>query len=202
MSFDVEKLRLELMPLLQQYPPVMVTDQYGGWSALSSTGSYDDGFGTAYRAYDPTFMPGKSVEEKRVALGVKDVLKYREPTELCVGYLRDMLVSLRDAGFSPLRARVALLKAGGSTSLHRDAPEGAYAVRLHIPIVTNDKCFIEFEEGRIHLPADGGGYLIRVDRPHRAFNDGEADRFHFVAGFWDMKHVTKHHQYTRKASPT
>ena len=197
MSFDIKKLREELSDIVRRFPPFMVTDTYGGWSALSSTGSYLDGWGNGQRAYNPDFMPGATMEEKRVALGIKDITSYQKPTEICEGYLRQMLTDVRDAGFSPLRARIALLKAGGSTTLHRDAPAGSYAVRLHIPIVTNEKCILECEGESVHLPADGSGYLIRVDRLHQVFNRSTEDRYHFVAAVWDMKHVTKHHQYTR-----
>jgi hypothetical protein len=196
-SFDIQKLREELAEVVRQFPPFMVTDHYGGWSALSSTGSYLDGWGNGQRAYDPGFMPGATMEEKRAALGLKEIAAYRQPTEICVGYIRQMLIGLRDAGFSPLRARFALLKSGGSTTLHRDAPAGSYAVRLHIPILTNGQCILESEGESVHLPSDGGGYLIRVDRLHQVFNRSTEDRIHFVAAVWDMNHVTKHHRYTR-----
>lgn len=197
MSFDVEKLREELADIVRRFPPFMVTDTYGGWSALSSTGSYLDGWGNGQRAYDANFMPGASMQEKRAALGLKDISTYREPTEICEGYLRQMLVTLRDAGLSPLRARIALLKGGGRTTLHRDAPEGHYAVRLHIPIVTNKQCTLESEGQSVHLPADGSGYLIRVDRLHQVFNHSTEDRCHFIAAVWDTKNLTKNHQYAR-----
>jgi hypothetical protein len=196
MSFDVQKLREELQQIVRRFPPFMVTDTYGGWSALSSTGSYLDGWGNGQRAYDENFMPGATMEEKRAALGIKNITSYQEPTEICEGYLREMLLGLRDAGFCPLRARIAMLKGGGKTTLHRDAPEGYYAVRLHIPITTNEQCILESEGQSVHLPADGSGYLIRVDRLHQVFNHSREDRCHFVAAVWDTKHVSKRHQYT------
>lgn len=194
-QFDLEKLRSHLEEAVFPHPPHMVGKFFGGWSVTSSNGSYKDGWASGERALDPDFMPGLTVAEKYKAIGILKASEYRHPTEICFGYLKEVMDEISEAGFNPLRARLSLLKAKGSSSLHRDGPDERYAVRLHLPIITNEFCTFVCEEGSAHVPADGTAHLVRVNRLHQVFNNGDADRIHLIMEATDTKGLSKHHRF-------
>lgn len=198
-EFDVEKLKNHLRNSVLALPPHMVGPYFGGWSILSSNGSYRDGWASGERAYQSNFMPGATFEQKRIALGIYPTETYSQPTEICTGYLADVMSEIEAAGLQPRRARVSLLKAHGKSSWHRDGRDDEYAVRLHVPIFTNEKCFFECEEGTVHLPADGHGCLLRVNRMHKVINDSDEDRIHLIMSVRDTKGISKHHRYPEPA---
>lgn len=193
-QFDVEKLRAHVVEKVLPLTPHMVGQFFGGWSVTSSTGSYLDGWASGERAFEPTFMPGSTMEEKLAALGVKRASGYVTPTEICTGYLSEVMQSIRDAGLTPMRARLSLLKGGGRSSLHRDGKDSEYSVRLHVPIITSEQCLFSCEEGAVHLPANGRAHLLRVNRMHQVFNGGEADRIHLIMSVIDTAGVSKFHR--------
>lgn len=129
------------------------------------------------------------------AIGVKRSHAYVQPTELCTGYFNEMISSIRDAGLNPMRARVAMLKAQSTDLPHRDAADNEYAVRLHIPLITNEKCFFACDEGSTHLPAEGDAFLLRVNRMHQVSNGGDTDRFHIAMSVRDTKGISTFHRY-------
>ena len=194
LQFDVKKLRSHLREFVVPLSPHMVGKFFGGWSVLSSNGSYLDGWVSGERAFQPEFMPGSSVKEKLSVLGVKTAAEYCQPTEICTGYLREVVDTVRDAGFEPSRARLSLLKAHGQSTLHRDGPDSAYIVRLHVPIITNEHCFFNCDDGSAHLHATGGSYLLRVNRMHQVVNSGEKDRIHLIMSVRDTKGVSQFHR--------
>ena len=193
-QFDVEKLRSHLRESVLPLSPHMVGSFFGGWSVLSSNGSYRDGWVSGERAFQPEFMPGSSVNEKLAAPGVKPSVEYSRPTEICTGYLQEVIDTIRAAGFEPTRARLSLLKAKGESSLHRDGPDSAYVVRLHVPIVTNAECFFNCDEGSAHLPANGQSYILRVNRMHQVVNSGNEDRIHLIMSVRDTQGVSRFHR--------
>ena len=89
-----------------------------------------------------------------------------KPTEICHGHLAEVIDAIRDSGLHPMRARISVLKSGGQSSVHRDAPDGEYAVRQHIPLMTNEAGTFACEEGSAHLAADESTNLLRVNRVH------------------------------------
>jgi len=197
LQFDISKLTDFVRTNVLTYDPTMVSSSFGGWSVLSSNGDYRDGFTKTNFVYDDKFQTVDQVSKFMEEAQVKRIQEYNKPTPLYVGYIQEVLETLRIHGFNPLRARFMLLKAGGKCSMHRDNPEWLYGVRLHIPILTNEGCLFETEdEGAAHLTADGSAYLVRVNRMHRVVNLGATDRIHFVASVWDTKGVSKFHQYT------
>lgn len=175
----------------------MVGDFFGGWSVLSSNGSYADGWASGERAFHRDFMPGASIEEKLLALGVKASSAYKEATEICHGYLAEVIRVIREAGLEPRRARLSLLKGQGRSTYHRDGPDDQYVVRLHIPIMTNEKCLFNCEEGSVHLPASGAAYLLRVNRMHRVTNESDEDRIHLIMSVQDTQGISKHHRFSK-----
>lgn len=194
-QFDVERLRAHLVQSVFPLPPHMVGKYFGGWSVTSSTGSYLDGWASGERAFEPDFMPGSSLDEKFAALGVKKSDAYVNPTEICTGYLNEVMETIRAAGLNPKRARLSLLKAKGQSSLHRDGADSEYVVRLHIPLITSEKCLFSCEEGSAHLPANGRAYLLRVNRMHQVVNESDEDRIHLIMAIRDTKAVSKFHRW-------
>jgi hypothetical protein len=59
-----------------------------------------------------------------------------------------------------------------------------YGIRLHIPIITNEKCFFgakdENGDSEIHFEADGSVYYINPGVLHWAYNDGDTERVHMI----------------------
>lgn len=192
--FDIEKLRSHVRESVLPLSPHMVGKFFGGWSVLSSNGSYLDGWVSGERAFQSDFMPYASVEEKLSALGVKAAAEYCRPTEVCTGYLKEVMDTIRSAGFEPTRARLSLLKAQGQSTFHRDGPDSAYVVRLHVPIITNEHCFFNCDEGSAHLEASGRSYILRVNRMHQVVNSGNEDRIHLIISVRDMCGVSQFHR--------
>jgi len=98
-----------------------------------------------------------------------------QPTPLCKGPVKEALDRLSEMGLKPFRVRVmALDDHGFEMKFHCDAKREGW--RLHIPIATNPSAFFEWKIDekiiRRHLPADGRAWFVRVDKMHRAVNEG------------------------------
>jgi hypothetical protein len=81
------------------------------------------------------------------------------------------------------RARLAALMPRESISRHRDY-DPSYLVRIHIPILTNSKSFIFFENKgvtyRYNCQADGGAYFLNAGLIHWVENQGDSPRIHLL----------------------
>ena len=194
LHFDVERLRQQLVESIFPLLPHMESESFGGWSVLSSNGSYRDGWKGA-EAFKKDFMPGATIDEKLAAVGAKRSSAYIHNTEICQGYLAEVIDTIRAAGLTPMRARISMLKANGKSTIHRDAADHEYAVRLHVPIVTNEKCFFKTEEGSVHLPASGDAFLLRVNRWHQVTNESDSDRVHLIMSVVDRNGFSKLHRF-------
>jgi len=52
-------------------------------------------------------------------------------------------------------------------------------LKIHIPILTNNKAYFQFEpKRRFVLPADGSMVLVNTNISHGTSNEGETDRVH------------------------
>lgn len=193
-QFDIEKLKKYFYEHVVQYKPTMQSTYFGGWSVLSVNGSYKDGWAPGHKIYDPSFMKGHSVEEKLNVIGDTPLQDYKYPTEICTGYLADVMKQIDEAGFNPRRARLSVVLAQGASELHRDALDHEYAIRLHVPIITNQGCTFHTEDESAHLPANGKAYVLRVNRMHQVFNRGVTDRLHLIMSVKDTKRITRFHQ--------
>ena len=80
------------------------------------------------------------------------------------------------------RVRILLKEPRSTLSWHRD-PEP----RLHIPIITNPGCLMVIDNVAKHMPADGSVWITNNTKYHNAFNGGEENRIHLVAGVLDYK---------------
>lgn len=193
-TFPVEALQEHLKRHVFSLDPIYQSKAFGGWSVLSSNGSYQDGWHMGHQLYVPG-LNQEDVLKNLKASGMKPGSEYVLPTEICQGPMLEVIDKIRSFGLDPRRARVIQLTPGLSSSWHRDAPDHLYAVRLHIPIFTNEGCFFETETERAHLPADGHGYFLYVNRVHRVVNHGTTYRYHLVVDVIDHRGITQFHRY-------
>lgn len=199
-QFNIEQLQFHLKEYILSLPPIFQSPSFGGWSVLSSNGSYTDGWHRGYLGIQER-MDLKSLRQQTEKNGGKVGAEYVLPTEICHGYLLDVIEYIKSKGLNPSRARVIQLPAGHSCIWHRDAPDNVYCVRLHIPILTNENCYFEIENGRAHLPADGSAYFLHVNRMHRVVNEGQTSRYHLVMNVRDDLGISQNHQWNPKPKP-
>ncbi len=97
------------------------------------------------------------------------------------GYFNDVLDTFKS---QVTRTRFAYLAPGHSIEPHRDY-NTTYSIRVHIPIVTNDKSFLCFRDHngdvkKIHCPANGEAYFFNTGLEHWAENHGNSGRVHLI----------------------
>lgn len=73
------------------------------------------------------------------------------------------------------RTRVMRLKPQTCYTYHRDR-----TMRMHIPLVTNDKCMFIIDDVVCRFPADGRSHLIDTTLRHTAINASLEERIHIV----------------------
>ena len=73
------------------------------------------------------------------------------------------------------RARVMRMKSKTCYTYHQD-----YSKRLHIPLITNESCFLIVDKEVMHLPADGSIYIIDTTKYHTAVNASLEERIHII----------------------
>lgn len=73
------------------------------------------------------------------------------------------------------RARVMKMKPKTCYTYHQD-----WTKRLHIPLITNEHCFLIVDKEVMHLPADGSIYIIDTTKFHTAVNASLQERIHIV----------------------
>lgn len=73
------------------------------------------------------------------------------------------------------RTRVLRMRPKTCYTYHRD-----YTPRIHIPVITNPKCFMVLETHIEWYPADGNYYKIDTTKYHTFVNASLEDRIHIV----------------------
>jgi len=185
-----------IRPLLEKYPAEMRSPAIGGWALQSTNRSYKDGWSLDFCPYNgpknrgPTWTPQSEAELK-----MQPVQEFVQPTEILTPAFANLLQELDSVGLNPRRARIIQLMPGASSVWHQDGSKRFYQARLHIPLVTNDGCFFETEDGRYHMAADGSYYFVHINKMHRVVNNGSTVRYHFVVHVWDQQGITQWHQY-------
>lgn len=172
---DIVRLQEHFINHVIKYDSVPYRDNqvdYVGWAVTSRDGSLKDGV-------------------RRIPTNGNDPLnKVRGTryTELCSGYLKEVMDSLHHYGLKPYRTRIMRLENEGiEMPFHVDSKKETW--RLHIPIFTNAHSLFEWKQQSgeiesVHLPADGSAWLVRVDIEHRAVNRGGRmqSRVHLLMG--------------------
>jgi hypothetical protein len=83
------------------------------------------------------------------------------------------------------RTRIMRMKPCTCYSLHKD-----FSLRLHIPLITNDKCFLVVDDKVIRYPADGSYYILDARKQHTAVNASFEERIHLIACVKDEDYRT------------
>jgi len=167
---------------------------FGGWSILSRTGEWQDGWEVFHADDDDLkkiLFNSEHTWKAMKYLGVSDAMEHKNETQVCQGEIKRVMDQLKFMGFYPRRARITCLKAGSKSLVHRDCGEERYMARIHIPIITNEDCVHISEGEHLHMPADGGVYMLWVNNWHQIRNDSKEDRYHIIMDAWDTKFLTK-----------
>ncbi|MGH9387443.1 MAG: aspartyl/asparaginyl beta-hydroxylase domain-containing protein [Vicinamibacterales bacterium] len=175
---DVARLREHYETMVARQPATPYHDNeanYVGWAVTSRDGSLSDGV----KWIDPKSggVPG------------------RKATGICSGALLETMRLLEARPVTPYRVRIMkLVNDGAVMQWHTDSNNEWW--RLHIPIITNASAFFEWKLAggrveRVHLPADGSAWLVRVDVTHRAVNRSRepSERVHLLMGLSELPTV-------------
>ena len=73
------------------------------------------------------------------------------------------------------RSRLMTMRETSCYSYHKDPTK-----RIHIPLITNDKCFMVIDDIVHRYPADGNYYVVDTTKMHTAINGSWEDRVHIV----------------------
>lgn len=73
------------------------------------------------------------------------------------------------------RTRVMRMKPKTCYSYHQDPTQ-----RIHIPLITNDKCFFVINDEVLRCPANGQYYLIDTRKKHTFVNASFEERIHII----------------------
>lgn len=207
-SVDIEKLKKEVRESVFVLGDQVIqgeefeTPQYhgfGGWSLLSKMADWRDGWETIQLEQGQTlesFLPTKELVYKAYKhFNISHGLEHDKPTQAYVGEIKKVLDDLRDLGFSPTRARVTCLKAGSKSLVHRDADSSEYMARIHIPLWSNKKCVHICAGKHLHMPSDGGVWILWTNQWHQIRNDSTEDRYHIIMDAYDTKKITETFKY-------
>tara|TARA_B100001094_G_scaffold194085_1_gene187944 strand:- start:532 stop:990 length:459 start_codon:yes stop_codon:yes gene_type:complete len=109
---------------------------------------------------------------------INKIEKYKE-TDFVVPIFDIPYINSIMAELKMFRTRLMILKPRECYTYHYD-----FSKRIHIPVITNESCFIVENRQLRHLPADGNYYVVDTTKMHTALNgsrDNE-DRLHIVGG--------------------
>lgn len=171
---------------------------FGGWSITSRKGTWQDGWdffqndeGEAMEVYFPKNDNNyKSLKFFDIAMS----MEHRNPTEACQGSIAALVEQIERLGFYPRRVRVTCLKAGAKSLVHRDADDGEYMARIHIPLITNPACLF-ISNGQDLYMEPGKAYMVWVNDWHQIRNDSDQDRYHIIMDAYDTQGITKYFNY-------
>eukprot|EP00930_Biecheleria_cincta_P080655 TRINITY_DN6902_c0_g2_i8.p1 TRINITY_DN6902_c0_g2~~TRINITY_DN6902_c0_g2_i8.p1 ORF type:complete len:621 (+),score=85.46 TRINITY_DN6902_c0_g2_i8:103-1965(+) len=146
-------------------PDIKYDDGYVGWSLLSSDGSVGDGVSYVRADHRGSFRQPTAILQKG-------------------GAFDSLLQRLEAIGIFPARVRLMRLR----QKFRRGLGMGGHRRwRLHVPIATNADSMMEWrlqpsqEHHRIHFPANGSIWAVRVDLLHRAVvSENLKDRVHLL----------------------
>jgi hypothetical protein len=194
LSVDVGELGRYFHDHVSRYQPVQ-GKAWGGWSILSATGDYRDGWQLGHTCYKTDEQGAVYLDHAMAAqIGFKPDQAHIHPTQVCTGYLHTLIDQIRGLGLEPCRARWTILRPHGKSAWHRDAPPHHYAVRLHIPVITNPLCRFVIDGEAEHIPADGRSHFVRVNQLHEVVNDSDEDRVHIIMNVTDRTGLSHYHR--------
>lgn len=167
-KFDVERMKADLARIDER----VLIDHYDvtldrGWRALLLVSKYGEISGPESQRPTWDFSEFKRTAEVERLPYFKQVLDYLDEHRVSQG-----------------RVRILRLAPGAGISLHRDigAEVGCLAfdqVRLHVPIITNQKVTFFVGNERIQMQP-GRLYYVNFSKAHYVKNEGDAARYHLV----------------------
>lgn len=105
---------------------------------------------------------------------------HNQPTEY-YHLVKDVFDKIKSMNIEIFRARLSRIQPHSSIPDHSDsASESDYCVKIHIPIITNDKAVFKFADGDYYLKA-GSVYIANVANRHSFENNSDYDRYHIIA---------------------
>jgi hypothetical protein len=175
-------------------------EAFGGWTLQSHTGHWLDGWELGHvvqgEAKEVFYPNGKTNYKAFKFMNLAQPVEHNIRTEACKGEFAKVLDTIESMGLNPRRARVTLLNPGTESSWHSDGTEDSYLVRLHIPLITDEKCIHTCLDERIHMPADGSSYIMWVNKFHKAENYSDIKRYHILMDVYDTDNVVGGFNYT------
>tara|TARA_B110000285_G_scaffold209202_1_gene249983 strand:- start:300 stop:935 length:636 start_codon:yes stop_codon:yes gene_type:complete len=166
-KFDVEFYRKKVLDICKSIPPIG-KDSQAKYKAL----------GLQYKDEDDKYYD--SVPSIRY---INENHKSIIETYPCTDWsnwndLGEELFSLAEPiynlGYKLSRTRILLAESHYTSVRHID-----YDWRYHVPLQTNKECFLEYDNEKIYLPADGYAYLINAGFMHKFNNRGITNRYHY-----------------------
>lgn len=175
LSFDVEKLRVDLEDVLKKKN--FNTLGIKNFGAISLNQIPNDESSITGNNVRGVYWTKPDETGKEVSRDVQiDESKYTQlVSDFQNTYFAEVYETLRKK-FKLGRVRILLKEPRSTLSWHRD-PEP----RLHVPIITNPGCKMVIEDVAKHMPADGSVTITNNTKYHNFFNGGEQDRIHLVA---------------------
>jgi hypothetical protein len=122
-----------------------------------------------WEGYDPSL--GTEPPKRTEPLKEKD---FNEITDMFEGTYIGEVTSYLHKEYNVVRGRFMLSEWKTCLTYHTDPTP-----RLHIPIVTNDNCFMVVDDKVIRLPF-GATYIVDTTLPHTAINASRFNRTHMV----------------------
>jgi len=145
-----------------------------------------------YNRYEETLKEGRLCtlpytvrreEHRTYSSDQEEIIKSVQPL---IGEITKMFPELLK-----VRGEVVNLLPGTQLELHIDPFWfHKYSRRIHIPILTNDRCFQVFEDREVHLEV-GMMYEINNRILHSAYNRGESSRIHLIIDLMDKEKVAE-----------
>ncbi len=153
---------------------------WGGWSLMSETGDYTDGWANGSEAFtvdgDDVTIDAEAVKLKN---GFEFHKTYQKYTEVATPELVFLCEQAKRLGYRPSRARITHLEPGASSAWHIDDVPSSSFKRLHFVIQTNPKALFKYRDAEFNLPARNV-FLVDVCQEHQIENLGDQPRIHIV----------------------
>lgn len=202
LEIDNRALWEEVAPVLKQVPRFDRSPAVGTWTLQTSKKELqtDDRKKKPFKWFlpyngpnniGPTWTPQNQLEAE-----IDSIQDLSALTPTCTPGIRALFAKLESLGLNPRRGLLLRMPPRTRMNWHQDGSSYTYQTRLHIPLFTNEACYFESQFGKVHMAADGNGYFVHINRPHRACNDSDFERYHIICHVWDTRHITKNHRYS------
>jgi hypothetical protein len=167
------------------YKQLALTDLNPKYMAMKSSINVEE------RSRDSAFMRLKRIDPKReIYQPYADEKNYDLRRDFVRGPLAELIDSFKG---QVARPRFALLRPGFKIDPHIDHNTD-YCLRVHIPLITNEKCKLGVfrKDGSLaekHLEPDGSVWFFNSGFKHYAENMGSSDRLHLLVNLYSPEDI-------------